>query len=203
MNHERHPADDEKLLSHIDTQIESHFKFLDHIEQQRWKFTQAFGIAALTGLVFAGAFPELEKGFDIKHLGCLLALFVSIAGILTNIRIIGVYWAQWEKIRVLQNFKATKMELSLVGDVQNSWSLPEIVPRDDNILKKITVHESNCLLFSCLFSCSLTLMIDKCMGTGAIPVPVQVILVSIATCIITYICHKLGRSYYKSVFRNS
>lgn len=200
-------SDGEKLLSHIDTQIDSHLKFLDQIEQQRWRFTQAFGIAALIGLAFAGTTgSESQTSYDIKHLGYLLALMVSIAGIVTNIRIIGVYWAQWKRIRVLQKFKLEIMKPALSDEVQKSWCLPEIVPNDAKFFKKLTVHEANCLLFSCLFSCSLALMINHCLSkciTFTIPVLLQAILVFIATCVLTYFCHKKGWSYHESVFQSS
>ena len=42
------------LIDQIDKQIDIHVKFMDSMEQIRWRFTSAFGITAMVGLLFLG-----------------------------------------------------------------------------------------------------------------------------------------------------
>lgn len=195
----------DKKMKHIDLQIDSHLKFLDQIEQQRWRFTQAFGIAALIGLAFGGSkSPELLQSIEgIRQIGYLLALIVSISGIITNIRIIGVYWSQWQKIRTLQKYKLQLMKTNLPSEIDQAWCLPDIIPEGAKMFKKFTVHEANCLLFSCLLSVSLVLIF------GSVPLDMVVIgltintdfvIIILLTLIFTYICHVLGWRYYNLVY---
>ncbi|MBK8814326.1 MAG: hypothetical protein IPN42_01890 [Methylococcaceae bacterium] len=187
-----------ELINHIDKQIDVHVKFMDSIEQIRWRFTSAFGITALAGLLFINGKAGLE-GFKIFEAAAyFIVLVVSIAGLITQIRIIGLFWSQWKRIRGLQLEKLSlleKNEIIISDRIKSLWSLPYIIPKENQDGFYFTVHESNSLLFSMLISVSIALIVNMlCQNVylaGAIAI--------IGTGLLTYLSHIAGKEYCKQI----
>ena len=187
------------LLDQIDKQIDVHLRFMDSMEQIRWRFTSAFGITALVGLLFVSA--KLGNG-GLSKLETVAAYFIvaviSISGLMTQIRIIGLFWSQWHRIRELQLEKIKILEAGgteISNAVKTIWCLPHIVPSENRDSLYFTVHEANCLLFSLFLSISVALTVNVLYQnsylTGA--------LILIGTLVLTYSGHRVGRYYYNKV----
>lgn len=149
-------------LANISMRIDQHIKFMDSMEQIRWRFTSAFGITALLTILFLSARLGVDDPIE-KIIAYTFAVLISLSGLITQVRIIGLFWGQWHKIRILQD-----QQLRLLGsnehindEVISCWKFPPIEAPVTFGKVFFTVHGVNCLLFSALSSGALTLLVKN------------------------------------------
>jgi len=152
----------EYLISRISSRIDQHMEFLDAMEQVRWRFTSAFGLTALVTILFLAYKFEVSPavGKDTILFAYFFAILISFAGLVTQVRIIGIFWGQWHRIRELQRKEASLLKNNHYFDkaLDEVWMYPDIEAK--SIVGKyfLTVHGANCMLFSALLSVATTLM---------------------------------------------
>ncbi|WP_148040322.1 hypothetical protein [Marichromatium sp. AB31] len=190
------------ILEQIDKQIDTHVRFMDSMEQIRWRFTSAFGITALVGLLVVSG-KMADGRLDAVETVAAYAIIVAVAlgGFITQIRIIGLFWSEWHKIRVLQNEKLKilgERSVKVSRKTREAWSLPHIVPPERSNKLYLTVHEANCFLFSLLLSVAVGLSIYAEFENKSLAFVVMIA----GTTGLTYAGHKIGGYYYRMIVKH-
>lgn len=164
MNSKPDKNNNELSLEIISQRVDQHLKSLDAMEQIRWRFTSAFGITALLTLLYIGSRGGPTEIDDLDRIfAYLFVIAISISGLIVQIRIIGIFWGQWDRILELQKledkFFTRESSMSVIG--RRAWMfVPVKAPfKSDWISHGFTVHGVNCLLFSILLSGSSVLLV--------------------------------------------
>ena len=145
----------DEFLKLISRRIDQHMGAVTLFENIRWRFITSFGIGAFIAL-FASA-SEVKEGNRI--IAVILVIIVSIAGIISQIRIFGLMINLFYKIRRLQ-----QKELE---ESSKKWQLPEgikeylYLPNVENkgrLRYLFTVHIASCFVFSSLIGAATYLL---------------------------------------------
>ena len=197
----RYREEKKYLISRISCRIDQHMKFLDAMEQVRWRFTTAFGLTSLGAILFLAykLDSNSKANMDILLFSYGFAVLISLAGLVTQIRIIAIFWGQWHRIRELQRKEAFLLKENIYFDkgVDEVWMYPDMEAKSKTGKYFLTVHGANCMLFSALFSGSFILFIKS---FGLLGGTQCLLYSSIALGLITYYgSQKLSKIFITSV----
>jgi hypothetical protein len=138
----------------ISKRIEQYISVMNMFENIRWRFIASFGLGAFIALFLNAKSDDSQKAI----IAGILAIIVSFAGIISQIRIFGLLMEIFARISALQ-----KKEFKLLFEEKNCLSEVEkflIFPRLDGKRKNIfTVHMATCLVFSSLIGTSIYLIL--------------------------------------------
>jgi hypothetical protein len=141
----------------ISKRIEQHITSLNLLENIRWRFITSFGIGAF--IAFLASTSGLKEGNRIVT--AILVIIVSVAGIISQIRIFGMMINLWNKIRNLQQ---EEVEITSKNneppenlEILKNLYLPEVEnKRGPKYL--FTVHMASCVVFSTLIGVAAYLL---------------------------------------------
>jgi len=146
----------------ISRRIEHHITTLSLLENVRWRFISAFGIGAFIAL-FASFYKIPD---DYKFLAVILVYIVSLAGLISQIRIFGLMDNLLDKIRELQQIEFEKFskekENAFLKEIERNLYIPTNNPQKSNGKYIFTVHMAACLVFSSLIGMATYLVFSKC-----------------------------------------
>jgi hypothetical protein len=147
--------EEDTLLSLISKRIDQHITSLNFLENIRWRFITSFGIGAF--IAFFASAAELKKGNRI--VAAILVIIVSIAGIISQIRIFGLMINLWNKIRRLQQEEIGRSSKNnaLPEKIKKDLRLPE-VENKKGLKYLFTVHMASCFVFSTLIGAATYLL---------------------------------------------
>lgn len=128
---------------------EQHMKFFDVLESIRWKFTTAFGAAALVGL--SQVFSSVDSA-DRRVAGGVLTVAVSIAGIITQVRIFALVVTIWGRVLVLQHEESTMLRTryQLSSKLAEAFLFPALRIPENKLLHLMSVGMASCFVFGLL-----------------------------------------------------
>jgi hypothetical protein len=193
MSEQINRPDLENVLEKLSKRQDQHIAFMNSLEQIRWQFTSAFGLAAILSLFFLST---TTANFE-RIAAIVLILIVSLAGLITQIRIVGLFWKLWDKIIVLQKEESDilKESYKVREPIAKALIFPRIVKDPRTLDYLFTVHVANCLVFSSIFGLGLAL------GLGATTVNLWVsILIGVATTVLLLtISYTISMRYYRGM----
>jgi hypothetical protein len=183
----------ENVLEKLSKRQDQHIAFMNSLEQIRWQFTSAFGLAAILSLFFLST---TTVNFE-RVAAIILILIVSLAGLVTQIRIVGLFWNLWDKIIVLQKEESDMLKESykVREPIAKALLFPRIVkdPKTSDYL--LTVHVANCLVFSSIFG------LGRALGLGATIANlwVSILIGVVITILLLTISYIISLRYYRGM----
>jgi hypothetical protein len=128
--------------------------FMNSMEDIRWKFVTAFGIGAGFSFFFASTKSDYTHTITNRTTASLLLIIISIASLITQIRIYGLVHSAWCRIQALQRFETFLVKkLHRNNNVDYLFEFPHITFEQGLcgwISHLWTVHMATCMVF-CFF----------------------------------------------------
>lgn len=130
------------------------------MESIRWKFSSAFGAGAIVGLFLSSSTDASPFRFLA---GLILVLGVSVAGLVTQVRIYALSVDLWRRILVLQRRENELLrELPEYASVElEEMRFPVIGIERNRALNAVTVGMVSCMVFALLIGLVAALVLHR------------------------------------------
>lgn len=149
--------------------IEQYISAIGMLENIRWRFIASFGLGAFVALF-------INQSDKKPIIAGILAIVVSIAGLVSQVRIFGLIMDIWARIRILQinEFDSFKKKSDDLSNIKSAFIFPKIEVGKSKYI--YTVHMATCFVFASLIGISIYLITepDK---VSSIPILVSTLLV--------------------------
>ena len=139
---------------------EQQLKMMELMEGIRWKFITAFGLGAGFAVFFAVTRKVSEEELSGAFvLSLCIVVIVSLAALVTQIRIYSIVHSTWDKLHDLQRIETKLMndEMSLDRELM----FTNVLPKRRSWAHLLTVHMSSCFVFCGFISISVVMLLSS------------------------------------------
>jgi len=179
-----------EVLAILRGRVDQHLRFFDTLERIRWQFTSAFGVGAGFGLftILAG-----ESSITKVLVGHCLVIGLSLAALVTQIRIFALIVIIWTRILSLQEaeFGILRNNFAIQSGLQDALSIPKLKILQNKILYSLTVGMASCFIFALAIGISTALLLDLAGLAPWLFVPSAAL-----TIVLLMIASVIGSKYY-------
>lgn len=156
------------MLEQLASQYDRLRLFMDSMEQMRWRLTSALGVGAITSLAATVAAEKLNATAEnYMILGAIAVAVIAVAGIVTQLRIIDLFWDTWSRMIVVQKWQREVLLADsdeVPPNLREALLIPPIVSPFAENPRFLSVHSANCLVFSTFLGIAVALLWEPAGG---------------------------------------
>jgi Flp pilus assembly protein TadB len=185
----------EKRIEALSRHQDQQKSFFDSMEGIRWKIVTAFGLGAAIALFISSTkcaiSPENERTILLSS---AFVIIVSVASLITQVRIYGLLHSTWRRIGLLQVEEANLIQRAygLDENIKRLFVFPASVRIERPVYHLLTVHMATCIAFVCFIGIG----VNSILRINGIDLNYLdlVIIILILTSIIWYVTYRYAKS---------